>query len=160
MTRSISGMKREQHCHRRRTRCASLALSFLAFSRFKLPLIFPVHVVGRSRCCFRYTRRLQQRADAIGLTHFCGTNTIFFVPALRDCLGVVTGLLSEDTPTGEQLARLGWDAHFVDQALAVGTVSRQLRAECISCCGMVGNAGGRGRWRVDDTDTRPASKHC
>jgi len=60
--------------------------------------------------------------DAVGLVHFCGTNTTFFLPALRDCLGFVTGLLSEDTPTGEKLNLLGWDNFFVDQALAVGTV--------------------------------------
>jgi len=60
--------------------------------------------------------------DAVGLVHFCGTNTTFFLPALRDCLGFVTGLLSEDTPTGEKLNLLGWDSCFVDQALAVGTV--------------------------------------
>ena len=74
----------------------------------------------------RYTRRLQQRADAFGLVHFCGTNTTFFLPAVRDCLGFVTGVLSEDTPTGLKLAQLGWDAYFVDQALAVGTVGRAL----------------------------------
>jgi cellulose synthase/poly-beta-1,6-N-acetylglucosamine synthase-like glycosyltransferase len=69
-----------------------------------------------------YTRRLQQRMDSLGLVHFCGTNTTFFIPALRDTLGFVTGLLSEDTPTGFDLARLGWDCFFVDQALATGTV--------------------------------------
>lgn len=61
--------------------------------------------------------------DAAGLAHFCGTNTTFFVPALRDCCGFVTGLLSEDTPTGAELNKLGWDNLFLDQALAVGTVS-------------------------------------
>ncbi len=40
----------------------------------------------------------------------------------KDCCGFVTGLLSEDTPTGGELARLGWDNFFVDQCLAVGTV--------------------------------------
>ena len=60
--------------------------------------------------------------DSYELAHFCGTNTAFFIPSLRDIAGFQTGILSEDTPTGAIINEFGWQCVFVDQALAVGTV--------------------------------------
>jgi len=67
-----------------------------------------------------YWRRTMMHLDRWGIVHYYGTNVLFFRPALEDCLGWQYGVLSEDTPTGSNVASLGWKAVYLDQDIAEG----------------------------------------
>jgi len=51
--------------------------------------------------------------DTYGFVHFWGTNTAFFVPALKQANGFMYGCIGEDTVTGAAIHRFGWRSTFV-----------------------------------------------
>uniref|UniRef100_A0A7S2FUJ2 Sulfotransferase domain-containing protein n=1 Tax=Octactis speculum TaxID=3111310 RepID=A0A7S2FUJ2_9STRA len=67
-----------------------------------------------------YWRRTMMHLDRWGIVHYYGTNVMFFRPALEDVIGWQYGVLSEDTPTGANVAALGWKTVYVDQDIATG----------------------------------------
>uniref|UniRef100_A0A7S4WA67 Uncharacterized protein n=2 Tax=Alexandrium monilatum TaxID=311494 RepID=A0A7S4WA67_9DINO len=65
----------------------------------------------------KYNWRIAPPAlDKLGMVHFWGTNTAFFVPALKDSNGFMYGCIGEDTVTGAALHRFGWKSLFVGTA--------------------------------------------
>jgi len=65
----------------------------------------------------KYNWRIAPPAlDAVGLVHFWGTNTAFFVPALKQAHGFMYGCIGEDTVTGAAIHRFGWASAFVGAA--------------------------------------------
>jgi cellulose synthase/poly-beta-1,6-N-acetylglucosamine synthase-like glycosyltransferase len=91
-----------------------------------------------------YYETLQEANDAHGLAHFWGTSATFFLPALRSVGGFVYGCMTEDTVTGAQMHRFGWESVYLgtattkhregtrrtDKPLASGLVRESVNEAC------------------------------